>query len=462
VCSRGGSRRGSGHLVAANGGGALRPTPDWRPRAHFTAADSWLNDPNGLVFHDGTYHLYFQNNPTGAQWGDIAWGHATSPDLVTWTEQPVAIPATADEMVFSGSAVVDTRDTAGFGPGAIVAIYTSHYRPGSSREGRQAQSLAVSLDGGYTFERYGHNPVLDEQLADFRDPKVFWFGDDGGHWVMAVAEPHDLRVGIYTSPDLRTWTRASTFGPAGNVGGIWECPDVVRIPVRGEHAPAWALVVSLSPGGPTGGSGTQFFVGDFDGCRFTPTQPDPEWLDHGHDYYAAVSFNDVPGGAAVTIAWASSWAYAERVPTHPWRSAMSLARTLEFVRGDDGRLVLHQVPVLPARSGLVVEHVLSLSTSGTVRLHGAAGAGTSEVDIRVDRESGTVTVDRSRCGGDALGGHFASPAVAPLCPRDETRLRIVVDASILEVYVDGVTTLTEQVFPDAPLTELTVEGTPRR
>lgn len=436
---------------------ATRPTPLWRPRAHFTAADTWLNDPNGLVFHDGIYHLYFQNNPYGDQWGDIAWGHATSPDLVTWTEQPVAIPATDDEMVYSGSAVVDVRNTAGFGPGAIVAVYTSAYRPGSAREGVQAQSLAVSLDGGYTFERSAHNPVLDEGLANFRDPKVFWFGGDDGHWVMAIAEPHDHRVHIYTSPDLTTWSRASTFGPAGNVGGIWECPDLVHVPVRDEAVHAWALIVSLSPGGATGGSGTQFFVGDFDGYRFIPTRPEPDWLDHGHDYYAAVSFNDAPDGAAITIGWASSWAYAERVPTHPWRSAMSLARTLTFVRRDDGQLVLHQAPVVPTRSGVVTVHDVTLGASGRVRLHTAGDAGSSEVAVMVDREVGTVTVDRSRCAPVDLRVDFMSVAVAALLPHDENRLRIVVDASIFEVYVDGVTTFTEQVFPDAPLTELTVE-----
>jgi fructan beta-fructosidase len=181
-------------------GGPMKATPHWRPRAHFTATDTWLNDPNGLVFHDGIYHLYFQNNPSGVSWGDIAWGHATSTDLVTWTEHAVAIPATDDEMVYSGSAVVDVRNTAGFGPSAIIAVYTSSYRPGSPREGLQAQSLAVSLDEGYTFERFVANPVLDEQLAHFRDPKVFWFGDDDGHWVMAVAEPHEHRVRFYTRP----------------------------------------------------------------------------------------------------------------------------------------------------------------------------------------------------------------------------------------------------------------------
>lgn len=431
--------------------GARQATPLWRPHVHFTAVDTWLNDPNGLVFHNGVYHLYFQNNPTGDRWGDIAWGHATSPDLLTWTAQPIAIPATADEMVFSGSAVVDVRNTAGFGAGAIVAVYTSSYRPGSPREGVQAQSLAVSVDGGYTFERHAHNPVLDEHLANFRDPKVFWFGGDDGHWVMIVAEPHDHRVGVYTSPDLRTWARASTFGPIGNVGGIWECPDLVRVPVRDEDACAWVMIISLSPGGATGGSGTQFFVGEFDGHTFSPTRPDAAWLDHGHDYYAAVSFNHAPGGAAITIGWASSWEYAERVPTHPWRSAMSLARILELVRGPHGDLVLHQAPVLPDGHD-VVEHVLNLRASGRVRLHTAADAGSSEVEVNVDREAGTVTVDRSRCG-PALGEHFSSVAVGPLHSRDVTNLRIVVDASILEIFVDGVTTFTELILPDAPLTE---------
>jgi sucrose-6-phosphate hydrolase SacC (GH32 family) len=434
----------------------MRATPHWRPRAHFTASDTWLNDPNGLVFHNGIYHLYFQNNPSGVLWGDIAWGHATSTDLVTWTEHAVAIPATDDEMVYSGSAVVDVRNTAGFGPSAIVAVYTSSYRPGSPREGLQAQSLAVSLDGGFTFERFAANPVLDERLAHFRDPKVFWFGDDDGHWVMAVAEPHEHRVRFYTSPDLRTWKRTSSFGPAGNVGGIWECPDLVRVPVRDETGYRWILIVSLSPGGPTGGSGTQFFLGTFDGRRFASDGAGPRWLDHGHDYYAAVSFNDAPGDAAITIGWASSWQYAETVPTHPWRSAMSFARTLELVRGDDGVLVLHQSPATP-RSGIVTEHRVTLKTSGRVRLHAAPGLGSSEVELIVDRASGVVIVDRSHCGPAMLGDHFTSRASAPLpLGRDEIDLRIVVDASILEIYVDAITTFTEQIFPDAPLTQLTV------
>jgi fructan beta-fructosidase len=230
----------------------------------------------------------------------------------------------------------------------------------------------------------------------------------------------------------------------------------VRVPVRDEAGYRWILIVSLSPGGPTGGSGTQFFVGSFDGHRFTSDGAGPRWLDHGHDYYAAVSFNDAPGNAAITIGWASSWHYAETVPTHPWRSAMSFARTLELVRSDDGDLVLHQTPATP-RPGVVIEHHVTLKPGGRVLLHAAPGLGSSEVELTVDRDSGVVIVDRSHCGPALLGDHFTSPASAPLpLGRDEIELRIVVDASILEIYVDETTTFTEQIFPDAALTHLTV------
>ncbi|AEG44850.1 glycoside hydrolase family 32 protein [Isoptericola variabilis] len=446
------------------------PTPHFRPTAHFTARDTWLNDPNGLLHHDGVYHLFFQNNPHGSTWGNMSWGHATSTDLVTWQEQPVAIEHTAEEHVFSGSAVADVRNTAGFaGPGqtALVAVYTSAYTAASERPGIQAQSLAYSLDGGETWTRYAGNPVLDIGSSEFRDPKVFWYGGDDGRWIMVAVEAVRRTVVIYSSPNLIDWTLESRFGPAHATAGVWECPDLFPLTVRGTDQTKWVLVVSLNPGGIAGGSGSQYFVGDFDGHTFTPdrisTSTDPadyDWLDYGRDYYAAVSFNDAPDGRRLMIGWASNWDYANATPTHPWRSAMSLVRELDLVRCSDGRLRVVQQPVLPADEADVDVFDLTVpSMPGTrteVVLAPADGAGTSRLVLTIDGDARTLSCDRTASGTVDFHPAFPSVDTAPLLgDGDETRLRIVVDATIVEVYVDGgLVTLTQQVYPDAALTEV--------
>lgn len=435
-------------------------TPQHRPAAHFTARETWLNDPNGLLFHDGVFHLFFQNNPDGGDWGNMSWGHATSSDLVTWDERPVAIPCTEQEQVFSGSAVVDEHNTAGFaGPGqtALVAIYTAAYTDGSPRAGLQAQALAYSLDAGATWARYEGNPVLDTGARDFRDPKVFRHGD---RWVMAVVESLERRVAIYSSSNLREWMLESRFGPAHATEGIWECPDLFPLQVEGEGTTKWVLVVSLNPGSIAGGSGTQYFVGDFDGHTFTPdhlsSSDDPrsyDWLDYGRDYYAAVSFNGVPGGRRLMIGWASNWDYAHVSPTAPWRSAMSLVREVTLVRGADGRLRLRQLPVLPA-AGLTV-HRLTVPTDGAEVV--LSGAGKARVTLRLDAAARTITCDRTRSGNTGFHPTFPSVDTGPLLGGPTTELLIVVDACVLEVYVDGgLTTFTELVFPHAPLTQVEV------
>lgn len=445
------------------------PARDLRPTAHFTARDTWLNDPNGLLHHDGVYHLFFQNNPQGSTWGNMSWGHATSTDLVSWHEQPVALACTAEEQVFSGSAVADVRNTAGFaGPGqtALVAIYTSAYTAESSRPGVQAQSLAYSLDGGQTWERYAGNPVLDIGSGEFRDPKVFWFGGDEGRWLMVAVEALDHQVVLYSSPNLVDWTLESRFGPAHAVGGVWECPDLFPLTVRGTDETRWVLVVSLNPGGIAGGSGSQYFVGSFDGHTFTPDRlststdlTDFDWLDYGRDYYAAVSFNDAPHGRRLMVGWASNWDYAHQTPTHPWRSAMSLVRELELVRCPDGRLRVVQQPILPAEgSGVEVFDLSVPSTPGTrteVVLAPPEGQGASRLTLTVDGDARTISVDRTQSGAVDFHPTFPSIDTAPLLGGEVTELRIVVDACLVEVYVDGgLTTLTQQVYPDAALTEL--------
>lgn len=440
-----------------------------RPSAHFTARRSWLNDPNGLVFHNGVYHLFFQTNPSGTTWGNISWGHATSTDLVTWTEHDIAIERTDNEMVFSGSAVVDRHNTAGFaGPGetALVAIYTSARTTVDDGAGRQSQALAYSLDDGATWQRYAGNPVLDIGMDDFRDPKVFRYGGRDGHWVMVVVEAVARRVAIFTSPDLISWTRASDFGPAHATGGVWECPDLFPLTVEDGDEARWVLVVSMNPGGIAGGSGTQYFIGDFDGTTFTPetlsASQDLEafdWLDYGRDYYAAVSFNDAPGDRRLMIGWASNWDYANETPTNGWRSCMSLVREVTLARVK-GRLRLRQVPVLPSiDTSAPTSHRLSVPFTGsdehTVTLSSDAG---DELVITLDGARRTITCDRTRSGETDFSPGFASVEHAPVFAADNTiDLQIIVDTSVVEIFADhGLVSIVEQVFPRAPLDNIDI------
>ncbi|MCZ7631093.1 MAG: glycoside hydrolase family 32 protein [Microthrixaceae bacterium] len=331
----------------------LRPTPGrltqgdepYRPGYHFSPTRNWMNDPNGLVYHAGTYHLFFQHNPHGDQWGNMSWGHATSDDLLSWTEQPLAIPQTFDdhgrsiEDVFSGSVVVDHDNTSGFGTAEdppLVAVYTSAYTLDHPRRAlKQAQSLAYSTDGGYRWTKYDRNPVVDRDSTDFRDPKVFRYRSDTSgerYWVMVAVEAVERQVVIYRSEDLRTWRYLSTFGPANAVAGVWECPDLFELPVGDNPGDTrWVLVVSLNPGSIAGGSGAQYFVGAFDGVTFTSENTgagsdDYLWLDWGRDHYAAVSYDNAPGSKRIMTGWMNDWTYAGSLPTSGWRSNMTLPR----------------------------------------------------------------------------------------------------------------------------------------
>jgi fructan beta-fructosidase len=256
-------------------------TQQYRPLLHFSPEKNWMNDPNGMVLHEGTYHLFFQHNPSGTRWGNMSWGHATSPDLLHWKEQPLAIPQTFDDQgravedIFSGSVVSDPPNSSGLGTATnppLIAIYTSAYTPDHpTMAGRQAQSLAYSVDDGQTWTKYAGNPVLDRSSSNFRDPKVFWYdGPNGAYWVMLAVEALDHKVVLYRSDDLIDWTHLSDFGPANATGGIWECPDLFPLPVDGDPDNVkWVMVVNLNPGSVAGGSGGQYFVGDFDGTTFT-------------------------------------------------------------------------------------------------------------------------------------------------------------------------------------------------
>ncbi len=415
-----------------------------------------MNDPNGLVFHEGRYHLFFQHNPDALAPGRMSWGHASSADLLTWQEHPIAIHADDAEQIFSGSAVADLDNTSGFagaGQTALVAIYTSV----DAASGTQSQALAHSVDGGAHWTKYAGNPVLDRRSAHFRDPKVFRYGSAGDAcWIMVAVEAEDRRLVFYRSDDLRSWTLLSTFGPAGAVGGVWECPDLFPLAVDDDPDDVrWVLLISVNPGGIAGGSGTQYVVGRFDGVRFTPDRPVPsdladvDWLDFGRDCYAGVTFNGAPD--RVLIAWMSNWDYGAAVPTAPWRGAMTVARRLSLV-SRDGRAVLRADPVLLA--GRPAAGTAELPAAARIELRMRPGHGGS-VRLELVGNEGRAVI---RCGDGRIALDRTSAGdFHPLFPSIESariddgdaalELTVVVDSCSIEVFADGgVRTLTDLVF----------------
>lgn len=442
-----------------------------RSPLHFRPAQNWMNDPNGLVFHDGRYHLYFQYNPEGATHGFMSWGHASSTDLVRWEEHPVAIRYTEEHEIFSGSVVFDEHDTSGLGTpekSPLVAVFTL-----ADQVGRlQAQGIASSLDGGLTWRPYDGNPVLDRGSADFRDPKVFRYaGPAGAYWVMVAVEAVERRVVLYRSDDLKTWTYLSDYGPRGATGGVWECPDLFPLAVDGDPSEVrWVLLISLNPGGIAGGSGTQYVIGSFDGVRFAPDEPMPpaapleacDWLDHGRDCYAGVTFSGLPDDERILVAWMSNWDYAGRLPVDagaPQRGAMTLARRLSLIRAE-GRVSLRQEPIGPptttiaelanvraaAPSTLIEELPERCRIELSARLDGADGfaldlGGTAILDYSAD--SGSLRLDRRPAAG-AMPDGFGSVEEVRLGARERVELVIWLDRDSIEVFAsDGTCTITD-------------------
>lgn len=341
--------------------GSQQPAPAtaWQPKIHFYSPPNWINDPNGPIFLDGQYHLFFQTNPSGDQWGNMSWGHAVSPDLFHWKQLPVALASESGVAIFSGSTVEDAANTSGLcsgsalkTPGCLIAIYTAN------SPDKQTQNLAASTDGGVTWTKYASNPVLDLGLKDFRDPKVFWHAPSQS-WVMVVALPTQHKVRFYRSKNLRQWEQSGEFGPTGSVSGVWECPDLFELAVRdargNQVSTRWLLNVNVNPGGPAKGSADQYFVGQFDGYRFTEDHPGsgPHWADWGKDFYASTSFSNLPPGPErppdkiqdrvpdrIWLAWMSDWQYAAKLPALPGRGEMIVPRRLYF----------HQSPAHPALS----------------------------------------------------------------------------------------------------------------
>lgn len=462
------------------------PNPPARPRIHFAAPSGWLNDPNGLLYHDGEYHLFYQHHPASLVWGPMHWGHAVSRDLVTWEQLPIALAPDELGMIFSGSAVVDQANTAGFGAGAMVAIFTHH------GDGRQAQSLAYSLDRGRSWAKYAGNPVLAPADAprDFRDPRVLWYGEPGaGHWVVALAVGQE--IWFYTSPDLKDWSFASAFGAGrGAHGGVWECPELVSLTVEGGGERRWVLVVSVLKGAPAGGSGTQYFVGDFDGRAFVSDDPPDtaRWADYGADFYAPQAWQSAPGGRTICLGWMNNWEYARETPAEGWRGMMSAPRELSLARdGDALRLVQRLPPELtagwPAARALgdmrLSEGVTALDdVRGEALLLEAdfvvAGCAAERLGVRVRVGTGhpiAVGYDVARGALYVQGAHgwrgeagVGVTQSAPLRPRDGlVRLQILLDTASLEVFADeGRLALSSQIFPepDSAGVALFAEGGP--
>jgi sucrose-6-phosphate hydrolase SacC (GH32 family) len=344
-----------------------------RPNYHYAPASNWLSDPNGLVHHNGEWHLFYQYNPHGEDWGHMSWGHAISPDLCQWEEQPPALLEDDRFMIFSGSAVCDAQDTAGFGKDALVAVYTGAQLGPNPL---QAQCLAWSNNAGRKWEKYAANPVLDLGMADFRDPNVFWH-EPTRRWIMVVVLSNEQRALIYASHDLKQWDEMSVIHTAGASGEVWECPLLIELPVEGTEETRWLFKVDVLRGAP--GSGALYQTGTFDGIRFVPDGPslEPHWhvADMGSDFYAAIAWHEPRDaqGRPAWIGWMGNHAYQGQLPKQGWRGAMSLPRRMSL-RRSAGRYVLRQeaepaavagVPVAPCVDGAVPASVrIDLPTSG--------------------------------------------------------------------------------------------------
>lgn len=451
----------------------------FRPLYHHTPVYGWMNDPNGMFYKDGEYHLYYQYNPYGSMWGNMNWGHSSSKDLVNWEHHPVAIEPNGLGTVFSGSSVVDKENVAGFGKDAIIAIYTS---AGAS----QIQSLAYSTDNGRTFQTYKHNPIITAD-REARDPNMFYH-EESGKWILILAAALDKEMWIYSSDDLKNWTKESAFGKGyGAQDGVWECPDLMKLPVKGTDESKWVLICNINPGGPFGGSAAQYFVGDFDGKKFTcDSKPEvTKCLDYGKDHYAAVSWSNAPENRHTIIAWMSNWQYANNVPTQQYRSANSLPRDLELFRGEDGDYYVAVTPApevealrgakpmkygsfsagskkvsrkLPTANQGVCEIDLQLNACDAEKVYiTLSNAQGEETVMSYDVKAKTFSMDRTKSGLTAFSQDFPAVTVAPHAEGSKQHLRLFIDRCSLEAFDgEGRFAMTNLVFPEHPYTSISV------
>jgi fructan beta-fructosidase len=448
----------------------------FRPAYHFTPAKGWMNDPNGLIYIDGEYHLFFQYNPDSTVWGPMHWGHAVSKDLLTWEELPIALFPDSLGTIFSGSAVYDAENSSELGTKdnpPLVAIFTYHnaIQEKAGAVDYQTQGIAYSVDKGKTWSKYEANPVLlNPGIRDFRDPKVTQITKANGikAWLMTLAVKD--RIQFYESPNLKDWALLGEFGQgAGAHGGVWECPDLIPMKAP-DGSQKWVLLVSINPGGPQKGSATQYFIGDFNQGVFTPDDTMIRWLDYGPDNYAGVTWSNLPKDQDrnLWIGWMSNWDYAQVVPTKTWRSATTLPREISLF-DVDGTLLLKSTPareleklrkatysisknesLLPSSAVEILADVTS-DEAFSLKLSNELGE-----EVTVSKEMGLVTVDRQKAGKINFNRDFSAAHSAPMSWKAES-LRIFMDASSIEVFVnDGELVLTSILFPSSPWKKVTL------
>lgn len=447
-------------------------TDYYRPIFHHTPQWGWMNDPNGMFYDEqkGVWHLYYQHNPYASTWQNMTWGHSTSKDLLHWEHQPYALEVDANGAIFSGSCVVDKNNTAGFGENALVAFYTTAAES-------QNQSMAYSLDGGRTFTKYPGNPIMVDEIPDFRDPKVWW-NEQTSEWNMALACGQEMR--FYASKNLKDWTFLSAFGEGvGCHGGVWECPDMLRLPVRGTNEYKWVLLCNINPGGPFGGSATQYFVGEWDGKTFTPASDNGEvltkWMDYGKDHYATVSFAHAPENRTTVMVWMSNWQYANDVPTMQFRSANALPRDIDLYRDSEGiyRIGVKASPEVAALKGKVVGKGTTVKTvpttavievevsnskrPATITLSNEKG---EEVVMTYDFQAQTFSMDRTQSGLSQFSRDFAVKTTTPLFVKSKKHsVTIYLDKCSVEAFdKQGHWAMTNLVFPTEPYSQVEVIG----
>lgn len=460
----------------------------FRPQFHFSPEKKWMNDPNGMLYYKGTYHLYYQYYPEDIVWGPMHWGHATSTDLIHWQHKKIALFPDQLGYIFSGSAVMDVNNTSGLGTKEnppMIAIYTYHNMEfeKAGKINMQTQGLAYSLDEGETWKKYEANPIINNTtLRDFRDPKVFW-NEDTKTWNLVLVAGD--RAQFYTSSNLLHWKLESEFGQKnGAHGGVWECPDIFKLKVNGTQEEKWMLLVSINPGAPNGGSATQYFIGDFDGKTFTTAQKETKWVDNGTDNYAGVTYNDTPNGERVFIGWMSNWNYARNTPTTNWRSAMTLPRTLSLskIKGD---YVLQNKPVTQFDQQLSTafskekieikkgsEKTLNYSNFNQSQIQFKAenknlklifsNEANDNLILNYDAKKQTFAIDRRHSGKVSFEKSFGEKIHTTPTSNLNTKIidfQIILDWSSIEIFLNGgVYSFTEQIFPNRPYTKLTIQS----
>lgn len=461
-------------------------TEKYRPQFHFSPPEKWMNDPNGLVYHKGVYHLFYQYYPDDIVWGPMHWGHAVSKDMISWQHKPIALYPDEQGYIFSGSAVLDKNNTSGFGSKEnppLIAFYTYHDMEGEKNGtlDYQDQAIAYSLDNGDTWTKYEGNPVIPNTtgIKDFRDPKVFWH-EASNKWILVlVAKDH---AQFYSSDNLKDWTFMSKFGENnGAHGGVWECPDLFPLKVSGAEEEKWVLIISINPGGPNGGSATQYFIGDFDGNSFSTDQEANKWLDFGTDNYAGVTYNNAPDNKRVFIGWMSNWDYGQKTPTKVWRSAMTLPRELSLIE-EDGVYYLKNY-VLPSFEKIVEKGTASTLKTDSKLMFTSENFNQSEIifttvnrnfelsfsnkegdvfTLLMDEANAIFSADRTQSGVVDFEPSFgAKKHTMPISglPEGEVEVRIVLDRSSAEIFINkGQYVMTQQLFPRSDYTRLTIEN----